>query len=121
MFIKKIIDYDIEAQEADLLISDNRFELICYAHPFERKENKSFKLIAFCDNAFIRAMNESFLVEKNLNEFYGYKLQGKLINLKEKLVAIGDIIIELSNDLPGDIEEDEFMEFTVTRIDFMGS
>ncbi len=52
MFIKQVINYEIDALEADLIVSDGKHDLMCYAQPFEDIA-QSFYLSAFRpDNVF---------------------------------------------------------------------
>ena len=118
MLIKTIREYDEEAKEADVVVSDGQHEILCYAQPFENN-NTSFVLLAFDDDNIMRALKNTYVVEKSKEDHYGYKLQGKLVDLKKRLVAIGDIVIELGNGIPKDIKENEFIEFTVVRVDLI--
>lgn len=38
MFVKKIVQFDEDALEAVVIVSDGVHELMCYAQPFEKKE-----------------------------------------------------------------------------------
>lgn len=40
-----------------------------------------------------------------------------MINRAEQLVALGEIKIYLDSSLPGDIKNDDFVEFEVMRLD----
>ena len=65
----------------------------------------------------MRALQNEYLVEKTGDGFYAYKLIGKLFDLKKRLVSVGEIIISLENNIPKDIDVNEFIEFEVMRID----
>lgn len=119
MYITKIKDYDIEAKEADIIVSDGKYEILCYAQPFENKTNSSFILSAFRDDNIMRGLEEICFVEKIHDGYYDYRLQGKLIDLEKRLVSIGDIVIELGNGIPKDINQNDYIEFTVMRVDFV--
>lgn len=120
MFIKKINDYDIEAREADIIISDGEYEILCYAQPFINK-NAKFTLCAFEADNIIRSSEYNSFVKKTDDGFYSYRLQGKVVNRKKRLVAIGKIVIEINDNIPGDIEENEIIAFSTTRIDYIES
>ena len=51
--------------------------------------------------------------------YYAYKLQGKLVDIKKRLMIIGKIVIELEDNIPKDIKENEFVELNVMRIDLV--
>lgn len=118
MKIKEILNYDKEAKEADMLISDGEFEILCYAFPFENKNPNNFTLEAFMTKDIIRVEDKSCSVIKSPDGYYAYYLRGKIINIKQRLVAIGNIIINLDDDIPKDIKNNEFIEFFVLRIDY---
>ena len=50
--------------------------------------------------------------------YYAYKLQGKLVDIKKRLMIIGKIVIELEDNIPKDIKN-EFVELNVMRIDLV--
>ena len=52
-----------------------------------------------------------------MDNYYAYKLCCKVINRAEQLVALGEIKIYLDSSLPGDIKNDDFVEFEVMRLD----
>ena len=118
MFIKKIIDYDRSAGEADVLISDGRYEILCYAHPFENK-NKRFSLVSFMAKGVKRIEAREFKAEKSTNGYYSYNMQGEITDIEERIVKVGDIFIELEDVIPKDIKTHDFIEFSVARIDYI--
>ena len=120
MYIKNIKEYDIEANEAEIIVSDGYYEILCYAQPFEKKDGQ-FTLLGFMAKDIRKSLNNNYLIEKDLTNYFAYKLQGKLINVKNGLVAIGEIIIRIEERIPNDIRENDFIEFTVLRIDYLES
>lgn len=119
MYIKEIKDYDIDALEADIIVTDGQYEIMCYAQPFGNKEKKSFKLFAFDCSDVMRAIENKYMINKDVESYYGYSLQGKLFDMEKRLVSIGKIIIELEDIIPKDIKQNEFIEFKVLRIDLI--
>lgn len=117
MYIKSV-DFDGE-QEADILVSDGKYEILCYALPYSAGDKeKDFTLSVFMSENVMRALKNEYSAEKT-DGYYGYKLTGRLFDLKNRLVAVGGIVIELENNIPKDIAENEFVEFEVGRIDWM--
>ena len=111
MYIKSV-DFDGE-QEADILVSDGKYEILCYALPYSAGDKeKDFTLSAFMSENVMRALKNEYSAEKT-DGYYGYKLTGRLFDLKNRLVAVGGIVIELENNIPKDIAENEFVEFEV--------
>ena len=115
----QILNYDEDAQEADVLLLDGQFELLCYAHPYTPDDSKALNksLSAFMTENIMRALENEYRIEKLQSGYYSYHLQGKIIDLQRRLVMVGSIVIELDNVIPKDIREGEFIEFTVMRID----
>lgn len=122
MFIKKIIDYDEEAQEADVIISDGENDLMCYAQPFNIKDrNKPFNLFAMLDSDVVRSYAQNCLIQKIDDGYYSYRICGRLIDVKEPMVSVVkvfNIIMEVGGPIPKDIIENEYIEFDVMRIDY---
>lgn len=116
MYIKKILNYD--GDDATIIVTDGKYEIMCYAWEFCNKENAEFALYAFDVIDVMRALNQQYMIEKLDYGYYSYKLQGRLIDLEKQLVEIGNIIIEVEGYLPCDIVQGEYIEFLTTRIDF---
>ncbi|GAA0694846.1 hypothetical protein [Clostridium cadaveris] len=117
--ITKINWLSKEALEAEVTVSDGRFELVCFSQPFNYALNDTVKTSLYCYavSNVIREQNDEFKVEK-LYESFAYILTGKLINKKDSVVEIGDVIVEIEkSDLPGDIEEGNYISFNCKRID----
>lgn len=117
MYIKKVLDYD--GYDANIIVTDGKYEIMCYAWEFYNKENADFELSAFDAVDVMRALNQQYMIEKLDYGYYSYKLQGKLIDLEKQIVEIGNIIIEVEGYLPSDIVQGEYIEFLATRIDFI--
>ena len=118
MFVKKIVDYDRSAGEADVLISDGRYEILCYAHPFENK-NKRFSLISFMAKGVKHIEAREFKAEKSTNGYYCYNMQGEIADIEKRIVKVGDIFFALEDVIPKDVKTHDFIEFSVVRIDYI--
>ena len=119
MEIKEILDYDINAKEADILISDGQNEILCYAYPFENKNHNNFMLETFMAKDVMRIEEKRSSIIKSSSEYYAYKLCGKVIDLEKRLISIGEIVIQLEDIIPKDIIKNDFIEFSVMRIDYI--
>ena len=119
MYIKELLNYDEEAHEADIVISDGQFDLLCYAHPFISGEYKELKapLSAFMSENIMRTSENEYRIERLQDNYYAHRFHGKIIDLQKRLVTIGNIVIKLENTIPKDINEGEFIEFSAMRID----
>lgn len=119
MFIKEIKDYYKAGAEADIIVSDDELEILCYAQPFSGKYNVDFVLCPLDYSDIMTATKNEYSIEKLETGFYDYFLRGKLINLEKGLVQIGGIIIKGIRYLPKDIREGEYIEFSVERMDLI--
>ena len=59
---------------------------------------------------------EIFSVEK-VDDYFSYKLQGKVISDQEAKIKIGGFIIEIDIPLPGDINIGDYISFICDRLD----
>lgn len=115
MVTYKIINYDDFSGEVDLLISDGTNELLCYSSSFSDNA-KTLKIRTFlCDN--ITRIDSVICRCQKQSGYYSYFLQGEVIDTINKIVSIGDILIELDSDFPKDIINGEYVSFTVMRLD----
>ena len=115
---KKIVYFDKNAQEAYIIVSDDHFDILCYAQPY-RDEVEEFDLLGFMTENIMRADTNEYQVEKIDEGYFAYRLQGQLIHKSKRIVAIGEIEIKLEDRIPKDIQNCEFIAFNVKRVDFV--
>ena len=116
MFIDRIIDYDEFSGEASLIVSDGTNELLCYCCLFDKK-NGIIEITTFlCDN-IIRIDFPTCNYKKQTSSYYSYVLQGKVIDIEQRIVSVGNILIRLDSEIPKDIHAGEYVSFNVMRLD----
>lgn len=117
MFVKEIKDYDKFSNEADIIISDGQYNLLCYCYPTDipQKGERVKAVTSFLATDMMRARDNAFSIKK-IDDYYSYHLQGEVIDMTPK-IRIGNIIICLDNPLPKDIKEGEYIELLVGRLD----
>ena len=117
MKVKQINWIDKESKEAEVLLSNGIYDLICFAHPFLNSigEKLTSILVSFEDKIFV-SQKKNFLIEKNGSDNFSYFIRGKVIDAKNNIVEIGDIKIELT-ELPSDLDNNDFVEGVIERID----
>ena len=106
--------------EAVVTISDGKFEIIAFAHPFKGNINNKLKeplLCLSCDE-IKRANKAEFKVIKLNNGFEQY-FCAEVIDIKSNIVKVGKIKIELDSNLPKDIKNAEFITFKCGRLDIL--
>ncbi len=119
MYIKKILDYDDFSGEADIIVTDGVHEIMCYCHPIENPQvNQNVKSIStLAADKIMTAPYEEPNVKKTDESYYSYDLIGKIINIDESLISIGELIIKLDGYLPGDIQVGDIVKLYAVRMD----
>lgn len=121
MYIKAIKWINEAANEAEVIISDSKIDLVCFAHPFSKTINEEFNEPIYCYGVanVVLAEEESFYATKMKNKF-AYKLCGIISNYKEKIVCINTIVVSIIDaEIPKDIAEGAYIEFCVSRLDLL--
>lgn len=119
MFIKSINWIDEEALEAEVTVSDNNIDILCFSHPFKKNIGEILIDPIYCFDVenVILSDKEITCASKN-NSTFGYSVRGRLINKESKLVLLGNIKLCLEDTYISDsIPEYCFIEFDVSRFD----
>lgn len=118
--INKINWLSKEAKEAEVYLSDDTFNIVCFAQPFEQNIGDKILHPLYTLNAKIihklLREDQTSLIEKNGINFE-YKLAGQLIDKKNNYMQIGDFIINIDTPIPNDFQEGDFIFLTCDRID----
>lgn len=79
MYIKEILCYDVESQEADILVSDGQYDLLCYAQPFSKEDSQKrpFSISAFMTGNVMRALDDEYNVQKQKKVIMRITCRGK--------------------------------------------
>jgi len=121
LFIKEYRDFDFDRGEGEVIISDGRFELSCYADLFYPKTSNlesNYQLIPLSVDELKTDVEGKYYIQKLDSPYFSYKLFGKLYFEDKIRIQIGDIKIVLSSyDVPGDIRSGCFVSVVVSRID----
>ena len=114
--IKKIEWLDYETKEAEVVLTDGKFEFIVFSHPFEGSIELPLGAL-YAENIKKATKKECFI--QKTNSYYSYLINGKLINKACGLVKLGEFTIEIDNiDLiPDEVMNGEYISFEVLRLD----
>jgi hypothetical protein len=116
--IDKINWLSEEAKEAEVCLSDGKFNIICFSHPFDQAIGETVSLPLHALNADeIYKLDEGMASVKKEMTAFGYKLSGYVINKNSGQVKIGEFIIQLDVPLPNDVETNQYVTFVCDRID----
>ena len=119
MFIKSIYSFDEDSGEADLIVSDGSYDVICFCSIFHNELQimpKIKEIETFMCDGIMRINDENYLIDKKI-DYYSYHLQGKVLDVDKCIVSVGNIILKLDKPIPKDIKNYEFIEFDVLRLD----
>ncbi|MBF2353136.1 hypothetical protein [Listeria welshimeri] len=119
IIIKKIKWIDKEALEAEVLLSDNNYCILCFSSPCTLSENSIFEDIIYGFNVenIFKLSQEEYAVEKD-DKSYSHKLKGKFVDDRNSILQIEEFRIDLSDgEIPKDIIAGDFIEVSVSRID----
>lgn len=119
MFIKSINWINEEALEAEVTVSDNHIDILCFSHPFKKNIGETLTDPIYClDVGNVILSDEEITCANRNNSTFGYLIRGKLINKESKLVLLGNIELCLEDAyIPDSIPEHCFIEFDVSRFD----
>lgn len=119
MFIKDILCFDKGGREAEAIVSDGVYSLICYASPIDIVEKGMGipELFAFSCTNIMRAAVQSYSVTK-LSQYYAYLLTAQVYSKHANIAYIGGLRINIDAHIPDDISVGEYISFVVQRLDF---
>ena len=117
MICMKKIKIDYLSQEAYVILSDGDIDILVFSHPFEGEIE--LPLMGFACYDINKSDKRTYYVEKLLDSYFGYKINGKLIDKENGMVKLGEFTIELDEKelIPQDVTNNDFIQFKVTRID----
>lgn len=118
MHISDIVEYNKSDNEADILVSDGHYQLLCYVYPVKAisvKQNVRCISGFACSN-ITRIEHDNYDAIK-LSQYYAYELHAKVVSRKENVVSIGALRIYLDTVIPGDICDNDYVSFSVMRLD----
>ena len=119
VIVDKINWIDERAREADVTITDGTYSLLCFSCPFSQHEKEIYQKLIYCFDVdgVIKSFESNPAVIKK-SGFYEYMLRGELKKKESKIVSIGEFKIDISEaQIPNDIIDGDYIEFTVGRLD----
>lgn len=121
MKVKKIDWLSLEASEAEVIVTDGEFDLVCFSHPFNYQLGSNLKepIYSFDTNNIVKSDRQIYTLEK-LDDNFSYQITGKLVDKQRGRIMLGKLFIELDEDIiPGDIEKNDFISFSSSRFDII--
>ena len=118
MYICDVKHWSNQDKEADILVTDGEYQLLCYAQPFSWKECQTevAALYAFGCGNIVKSENCAVNIAKQ-TDFYAYELSAEVVSKAEGTVKLGQLILHLDAALPGDVQNGDYVTFRLQRID----
>lgn len=115
--VKDIIWINKDIGEADVVITDGKYEVICFAHPFNQKVgDEIFDTISVFESSNFEKSDKSIGDIRHLGNGR-YFFVARLMDVEEGIVQIGEIVIHDIDGIPPNIKKDEFVQFIAERVD----
>jgi len=119
----KIIDIDwvsMTSLEASVTVSDGFYNCIVFCCPCNYKINDRIErpLFLFESYGFFLEKNANLMINRHTgnNNFYHHDIVG-IIYPENKIIKVGNLLIEYDELVPKDIESGSIVSFTAKRID----
>lgn len=118
MYICDVKHWSNQDKEADILVTDGEYQLLCYAQPFSWKECQTevAALYAFGCGNIVKSENCAVKIAKQ-TDYYVYELSAEVLSKVERTVKLGQLVLHLDEALPGDIQNGDYVTFRLQRID----
>lgn len=119
MKIKDIKFISVAAKEAELIVSDGINECLVFSQPCALKIGEEFfEPIKVLDvENLIKAINKKESIRKSNESYFAHHCIAKIVDKEARIVAIGNIKMELECIIPGWANEGDLLEFTCSRLD----
>ncbi len=116
-----VLEFDADAREADILITDGSFSIVCFAPDcedmsyIETLKSKGMLMTFLADNIYRVGSHECSVI-KNAKGYYSYDLIGK--RTENNSLTIGSIGIIVDKQFPCDIAVGEYVRLSCCRVDY---
>jgi hypothetical protein len=119
MIVKRCEWISKGAQEAILTIGDDDLECVAFSHPCNIQVGDHLRepLLAISIRGVTKEQLKAQLVMRRLGNSFAHEILAEVVDLKKRLVAVGPIVIEMDDVLPGDISVGDLIQFSCGRLD----
>ena len=118
MKVIKIDWMDEGALEAIITVSSGDSIFQAFSHPCSYKVGDMIRspLTSLNEENIVRVDSKTPMI-KQISDTFRHEIIARVENIKTSLVSIGDIKIEVSGYLPGDIVDGDYISFQSSRLD----
>lgn len=119
MFIQKITWLDHSCLEAELVVSDGSYCLLCFSCPCEYAVGDELRGPLECLDAQDICVAEENVFNVVKGPFpYSYTLCGRICDISKGIVCVGKLKLHIEqNRIPKDIRSGQYVWFSTSRID----
>ena len=117
MFIKEILIIDRNAQEADIIVSDGKIDILCHTFDYLNDNIKSFELSPLDYDEEYAISEKEFKISNFGQSKYDYQINCEIIDIKNGIVKLSGIKISLGKYLPGDLKNGDWITVKCYRMD----
>jgi hypothetical protein len=119
VLVQSIMLVSQEAEEALLTITDGVHTFTAFSQPCSKSPGDIIEevLYAFDTKKLILKGDEGKPYIKQKNGDLQHEILGVMLDVENKILQVGDILIEIDTDLPGGLQTGDYVEFTCERLD----
>ncbi|MEI6090340.1 MAG: hypothetical protein WCR42_07815 [bacterium] len=118
MIIESFEWLSLEAEEAEVIVSDGTYKIVCFSQPFRYEVGEMLEEpLEVLDIENLHLSSNVFVGAERINESFEYHISAKVIDKAEGIVQIGKIFISIDNFLLKYIDNNEIVDFSTSRID----
>jgi hypothetical protein len=108
------------AQEAELIVSDGKFECLVFSHPCHVQLNQildePLQVLTIKNLMLVKDPNENERIVKIEESYFSHYCVARVKDMENSIVSVGGILIEFSQ-IPSWAKEGDLVEFTCSRFD----
>lgn len=119
VLVQSIMLISQEAEEALLVITDGVHTLTAFSQPCSKSPEDTVEevLYAFDTKKIMLKEGKDKPYIKQKNGDLQHEILGIMLDVENKILQVGDILIEIDTDLPGGLQIGDHVEFTCERLD----
>lgn len=119
MIVKQLTWLSKVAREAELIISDGKYECVAFSHPCDVQEGSALNepLHAFMVNDLMISRERNFSISLLKPNGLAQRCIAEVVDAENGLVKIGNILVMLEGKAPPGALPGDFIEFSCVRLD----
>ena len=116
MFIKEILNVDISAHEADIIISDGQYDILCITFDYLHDDIKGIELSVLDYDEVYVTSEKGFRIDNFGRSKYDYHIKCRIIDIEKGIVELYGLKIVLGRYFPGDLKNGDWITVKCYRM-----